>query len=123
MVRIKVGNQELELADTLRVVYSLKDITGAKNMRDALASIAQLDLDGQLDLLYVAYKARAGVNAMSKENFVGLVLDNLGVFAVTNAVEKLADGLMYAGLSTEEVAEKKLRMEEAGATSSVTDID
>lgn len=92
-------------------------------MREALASIAQLDLDGQLDLLYVAYKAHAGVNAMSKEDFVGLVLDNLGVFAVTNAVEKLADGLMYAGLSTEEIAEKKLRMEEAGATSSVTDID
>ena len=30
MVRIKVGNQELELADTLRVIYSLKDITGGK---------------------------------------------------------------------------------------------
>ena len=38
MLQVKIAGKHYELADTLRVVYSLKDITGAKSMQDALQS-------------------------------------------------------------------------------------
>lgn len=119
-----IGGKTYEFADTLRVVYALKDITGAKSLKEALESIAHLDIDGQLRLLYVAHKVAAKEAACAQEDFVNEVLDNMGVLAVTDLVSKLADGLMYSGMSPDKVEAKKLEVTETlkthGATSSVT---
>lgn len=124
MLQQKIGNKTYEFADTLRVVYALKDITGAKSLKEALESITRLDVDGQLQLLYVAHKVAAKEAACTQEAFVNEVLDNMGVFAITDLVNNLANGLMYAGMSPDKVEAKKLEvatmLKTAGATSSAT---
>ena len=124
MLQVKIAGKHYELADTLRVVYSLKDITGAKSMQEALSSLAKLDLDKQIKLLYAAYKAAKTNPAMSLDAFRDLLIDNCGVFAVTNMVNDLANGLLYSGLDTGEAESKKAAIVEAlkaGVTSSAMD--
>lgn len=110
---LRVGSKEYELATTLRVIYKLREIAGAKSLQEAVNSIQNLDLDSQLELLYAAHVATspAAMATTDKETFIGDILDNLGVFAVTNVINELADGLLYSGLAPEEVESKKAQVE------------
>lgn len=128
MVQLKMNGKTYELATSLRVVYALKDLTKAKTLQEAINSIGQLDMDGQLELLFAAYKAGGGKNdnTITKEEFMDTLIDTQGVFAIADTVNKIADGLLYSGMTPEEVALKKAEMEkqiQAGAASSgkVTD--
>ena len=130
MLQLTLGTRSYGLATSLRVVYALRDISHANDLQEAIASISKLDLDGQCSLLYAAYKAGDGKNdtTMTKEAFVDAILDNLGIFAISDAINKLTEGLLYSGLSPEEVSTKKAQMtevvmdsKEAGTTSSVKD--
>ena len=127
MLNRVIGNKNYEFADTLRVVYQLREVTGAQNLRDALQSIAHLDIDGQIQLLYISHKVAAKDKAPTQEEFTDILLDNLGMLAITDLVSELADHLMYSGMSPEKIDAKKAEVAEAmktaGAASSVTDID
>ena len=126
MVHVEIAGKNYELADTLRVVYAIKDITGAKNLREALQSLTALDVDDQIKLLYAAYKANKNNPAMSQEEFKDLILDNCGVFAIMDMVNDLANGLMYSGLTPEVAESKKAQIAEAtkaGVTSFATDTE
>lgn len=124
MVQLEMDGKVYDLATTLRVVYSLKDITKAKSLQESVNSISKLDLDGQIDLIYAAYKAGGGKNdvTITRTNFMDMILDTQGILAISNIVNKLADGLLYSGLSQEEAAAKKMEVEkqvqQAGAASS-----
>ena len=128
---LHLKDKDYELSTSLRVVYALRDITNAKSLQEAIGSISRLDLDGQLELLYAAYKAGEGKNgaAVTKTEFINDILDSLGIFAIADAINQLTDGLLYAGLSPEEVAAKKAAVEATmlvtatGATSSAEDIN
>ena len=133
MVQITMNGKTYELASTIRVVYALKDINKSKTLQDALRSIGQLGLDGQIELMYAAYKAGKPADpVLSKEEFIDMVLDTQGVYAVAETVRKLTDELMYSGMTPEEAAAKKMEVEkqvleaqaqQAGATSSAKDSD
>lgn len=124
MVELRIDNEKLSLATTLRVAYSLRDITGAKNLQEAIASIAHMDSEQQLELLYASYKAANKEAAMPKGEFIDKVLDNVGIFALADAINAIAEGLLYSGLSKEEVESKKAMVEKTvGAASSAKDTD
>lgn len=126
MQKIIVDGKSYELADTMRVLYELRDITKAKNIREAMSSLTSLDVDGQIKLLYIAYKIKAKDAAMSEEDFTNMLLDNCGVFVIVDAASNLIEALMYSGMSPEEVESKKMQVVEAqkvGTTSSATDIE
>lgn len=131
-MKLHIKDKDYELSTSLRVVYALRDIAHANSLQEAIGSISKLDLDGQLELLYAAHKAAMGKDGVcvSKETFIDDILDNLGIFAITNAINVLADGLLYSGLSEEEIASKKAQVEAAmptmtaiGAPSSAEDIN
>lgn len=121
-MKLHIKDKDYELSTSLRVVYALRDISHADSLQEAIGSISKLDLDGQLELLYAAYKAANSKNAncVSKADFIDDVLDNLGIFAITNAINALADGLLYSGLSKEEIESKKAAVEATVATATAT---
>ena len=121
-MKLHIKDKDYELSTALRVVYALRDISHANSLQEAIGSISKLDLDGQLELLYAAYKAANSKNAdcVSKADFIDEVLDNLGIFAITNAINALADGLLYSGLSEEEIESKKAAVEATVATATAT---
>lgn len=131
-MKLQLGDKTCHCATTLRVAYAMKDLKHADSLQEALKRIGQLDTDGQIELLYVAYKcSKENGTLMSFEEFRDAVLDNLGVYALGVAIQELSEGLMYAGLPAEEVEAKKKLTEEimaqqlatAGATSSVEDTE
>ena len=125
-IKLQIGNENFELAANLRVIYSLREITGAKNIREALKNLTSLDLEDQIQLLYAAYQANNKDTTISAKEFEDKVIDNLGIFAIADVIEKLADNLMYAGLSKEQVEEKKSKLEkmsQPGETSSDSVLD
>ena len=121
-MKLHIKDKDYELSTSLRVVYALRDISHANSLQEAIGSISKLDLDGQLELLYAAYKAanNRNANCVSKADFIDDVLDNLGIFAITNAINTLADGLLYSGLSKEEIESKKAAVEATVATATAT---
>ena len=121
-MKLHIKDKDYELSTSLRVVYALRDISHADSLQEAIGSISKLDLDGQLELLYAAYKAANSKNAdcVSKNDFIDNLLDNLGIFAITNAINTLADGLLYSGLSQEEIESKKAAVEATVATATAT---
>lgn len=129
-MKLHIKDKDYELSTSLRVVYALRDIAHAESLQEAIGSISKLDLDGQLELLYAAYKAanRTSSDCLSKGEFTDEVIDNFGIFAITNAINELTDGLLYSGLSQEEIESKKAKTEAAiaavaaaGVSSSVED--
>lgn len=119
---LHIKGKDYELATSLRVVYALRDISHAKNLQEAIGSISKLDLDGQLELLYASYKAANSkcADCMNRADFIDMLLDNLGIFAISNYINLLADGLLYSGLSQEEIESKKAAVEAAVATATAT---
>ena len=112
MVKVTLGGTEFEFATNLRVVLSLKELTGAKTLQEAMHSISNLDLDGQINLMYASYKAAKPVKLLSKEDFTDLILDDTGIYVLGDVIGKITDGLLYTGLSPEEAALKKAQTEE-----------
>lgn len=127
MIILKINDTEYELSTALRVVYELRTISGAKSLQDAVRSIEKLDIDGQLALIYAAYKAANNnkTDMLGKDAFTDLLLDTQGIMSIAEIVNKLADGLMYSGLSPEETVSKKAMVEKEllGATSSAKATD
>lgn len=125
MVKMKLGSQTIELATTLRVAFEMQKITGAKSVQAALNDMQSLGLEGQLSLMYAAYKAaNRNVQIMSENDFKDKIQDNCGILTIAEVVNQITDGLLYAGMSPEEAAAKKIETEKlAGATSSVKDIE
>lgn len=123
-MRLRIKDKDYELSTSLRVVYALRDISHANSLQEAIGAISKLDLDGQLELLYAAYKAANSKNTdcVSKSDFIDEVIDNLGIFAITNAINALADGLLYSGLSPEEIESKKAAVEATVATATATGV-
>ena len=83
-------------------------------------------MEDQIQLLYAAYKANNKDTTISAKEFEDKVIDNLGIFAIADVIEKLADNLMYARLSNELVEEKKTKLEtmsQHGETSSDSVLD
>lgn len=120
-MKLHVKDKEYELSTSLRVVYALRDISKAQSLQEAIGSISKLDLDGQLELLYAAYKAaNRNTDCMCKSAFMDELIDNFGIFAITNAINELTDGLLYSGLSEEEIASKKTQVEATVATAAAT---
>lgn len=112
-MQLTLNNQIYYCATTLRVVYSLKESKGLKSFQEALNTLSKLDSDEQLDLLYTAYKCdKRNGECLDKDTFIDLILDECGVFKLTNIVEELIDGLLYSGLSQEETQEKKAKIQE-----------
>lgn len=121
-MKLCVKDKTYDLSTSLRVVYALRDISHANSLQEAVGSISKLDLDGQLELLYAAYKAANSKNndCVPKDVFIDELLDNLGIFAITNAINTLADGLLYSGLSKEEIESKKAAVEATLAKATAT---
>jgi hypothetical protein len=126
MIEYKIAGKPYEFADTLRVAYELRNVTGANGIQEALNAVRNLGFDGQLDLLYASYKVANKEKAMSRDEFYDFLLDNAGVMIIGDIASKIIDSLVYNGLAPEEAEIKKKQAAEAmkvGAASSAADIE
>ena len=101
MITKQIGSETMEFSDTLKVAYNLREPFEVKTLQEVLSRFSHMTFEDQLTLIYTSYRA-ATPNAKSYKEFEDLLLNNLGVVALTNLAIKNADGLVYGGMSEEE---------------------
>lgn len=120
-MELKLGNRTCYCATTLRVVYSIQKEKNFKTFQETLNSLNQLDTDEQINLIYTAYKCdKNNTEFLDKETFINELLDNCGVYKLTEISTTIVEGLLFSGLSTEEIESKKVEIQkiQAGMISS-----
>ena len=121
-----LGNQTCYCATTLRVVYFIQKEKGHSTFQETLNSLNQLTTDDQINLIYTAYKCdKNNKEFLDKETFTDMLLDSCGVYKLTEIATEIVDGLLFSGLSTEEIASKKVEIQKilAGMNSSSEQVD
>lgn len=112
MLQRRIGDTNVCFATNLRVAFKLKELTRAKTLQETVSNISKLDFDGKLQLLYAAYIAVPENAPMSFDAFQNLIGENLGIYAIADLINEVADGLLYAGLDDDTKSAKKKEAEE-----------
>lgn len=120
-MEIKLDNRTYYCATSLRVIYALQKEKKFNSFQETLNSLNKLDSDDQINLIYTAYKCDSNnTEFLDKETFINTLLDNCGVYKLTNIATEIVEGLLFSGLSTEEIDSKKAEIQKilAGTISS-----
>ncbi len=112
-VTIRVKDQEVKLASTLRVAFNVQSKFGHKPYMEIFAGINDLGVDKQITILYEAYKVanRDEDTKLSEVEFLNEVLDNIGAVELTLLLSELVNSIMYANLTPEDVQRKKEKIQ------------
>lgn len=112
-VTIRVKDQEVKLASTLRVAFNVQSKFGHKPYMEIFAGINDLGVDKQITILYEAYKVanRDEETKLSEVEFLNEVLDNIGAVELTLLLSELVNSIMYANLTPEDVQRKKEKIQ------------
>ena len=112
-VTIRVKDQEVKLASTLRVAFNVQSKFGHKPYMEIFAGINDLGVDKQITILYEAYKVanRDEETKLSEVEFLNEILDNIGAVELTLLLTELVNSIMYANLTPEDVQRKKEKIQ------------
>lgn len=112
-VTIRVKDQEVKLASTLRVAFNVQSKFGHKPYMEIFAGINDLGVDKQITILYEAYKVanRDEETKLSEVEFLNEILDNIGAVELTLLLSELVNSIMYANLTPEDVQRKKEKIQ------------
>lgn len=112
-VTIRVKDQEVKLASTLRVAFNVQSKFGHKPYMEIFAGINDLGVDKQITILYEAYKVanRDEETKLSEVEFLNEILDNMGAVELTLLLTELVNSIMYANLTPEDVQRKKEKIQ------------
>ena len=120
-MEIKLDNRTDYCATALRVIYALQKEKKFNSFQETFNSLNYLDSYDQINLIYTAYKCDSNnTEFLDKEAFINTLLDNCGVYKLTNIATEIVEGLLFSGLSTEEIDSKKVEIQKilAGTISS-----
>jgi len=112
-ITIRVKDQEVKLASTLRVAFNVQSKFGHKPYMEIFAGINDLGVDKQITILYEAYKVanRDEETKLSEVEFLNEILDNIGAVELTLLLSELVNSIMYANLTPEDVQRKKEKIQ------------
>lgn len=112
-ITIRVKDQEVKLASTLRVAFNVQSKFGHKPYMEIFAGINDLGVDKQITILYEAYKVanRDEETKLSEVEFLNEILDNMGAVELTLLLTELVNSIMYANLTPEDVQRKKEKIQ------------
>lgn len=96
-----IGEKELEFNVKLGTTVKIKKAFN-KGFNDVLRSLDKLDIDELIKLLYCGLSEEQ----ISKEGFVELCYDNLGMMELYELVQDFIKKIQYPGLSIEEIDKK-----------------
>lgn len=91
-INVKIGEKEYTLATTLRVAYILQGMNNHKSYLDIFKEIDKLPLEKQIEFMYAAYTV-ATPEAISKDEFLNICLDNLNLSDVMKYIKDIISGI------------------------------
>jgi hypothetical protein len=97
---------EYDISTKLDVAFAIQKAYDHEPYLQVLGSVDQMDLEEQIKLLYTAFNYRNPGVCTLKE-FSDDFIDTGNVELLIEKIGELTEGVMYHGLSPEQIAEKK----------------
>lgn len=97
----------LKFSTNFGVLYELKNIKGHKTLNETYKSLETDDVENILCVMRISYNKANKVN-LSEDEFVSFLDErNIGFMKLAEYYGKLVEGIMFNGLSEEEIASRK----------------
>ena len=98
----------VQFSDTLEVLFTLRQSRGCKTIQETYKILENTDMDTVLEVLLASYNAAHRDHKVSLDQFVQILAENkIGFVKLTDAYAKVVEALMFNGMSSEEIAERK----------------
>lgn len=110
-ITIKINGQEYPVCTTLRAAKQIQASFGHKPYMDLFKGFASMSIEDQIKILYTPFNL-ANPGVMSLAQFTDYVLDTWGVYEIIDKTSDIIDAITTGGLTEEEVAEKKAKLEQ-----------
>lgn len=107
MAMVEINGSEYPLSTKLRVAYALQEKNNHKPYISLFEGIDEMPIEKQIQMIYISFQLANPEASISEKDFLNYFLDNYGVQYIMNLVKEIIEGVMYNGLSPEEIAAKK----------------
>lgn len=115
MAKLKLQGEEFELCCKLRVAFLIQKANNHKPYAEVFAGISTMTLEKQIETIYIAFKEQNPEKALelSGSKFQEVLLDESNLSYVLEALTGIIEGIMYHGMTEEEIETKKAKDQEA----------
>ena len=115
MITITLNDNKYQLSDKLRVAFKFQEVNNHKPYMQLFDGMADMPIEKQIQLIWVAFEmANPGTasfenpsKAMQWPEFRDYCLDNINLNDIMEIIQGIIEGIMYKGLSPDEIAKKK----------------
>jgi hypothetical protein len=114
-ITIKINGQDYPVNTSLRAAKQIPATFGHKPYMDLFRGFASMSIEDQIKILYTPFNL-ANPNVMSLAQFTDYILDTWGIYEIIDKTSDIIDAITAGGLSEEEVAEKKAKLEQRANT-------
>jgi hypothetical protein len=114
-ITIKINGQDYPVNTSLRAAKQIQATFGHKPYMDLFRGFASMSIEDQIKILYTPFNL-ANPNVMSLAQFTDYILDTWGIYEIIDKTSDIIDAITAGGLSEEEVAEKKAKLEQRANT-------
>lgn len=104
MLKVK----EIEFADSLGVMYDLKDAHNLKTLDETNKLLSQTDVDTVVEVLMVSYNRAHPDKKLNQSEFVDLMEKNeIGFIKMVGIFKDVIEHLMFSGMTPQEIEDQK----------------
>lgn len=130
MPQIKFQGEQYELSTKLRVAFLVQKAHQNKPYTDVFSQVGTMAIEKQIEILWLAFREANSeyilANNITAAKFMDNLLDESNLTYILEALTEVIEGIMFYGMSEEEVEEKKrqsLEEERRGQMSSGSGIE
>lgn len=110
MSKIKFQGEEYELSSKLKVAFLIQKAFNHKPYTEVFREVGTLGIDRQIEIIWLAFKEENPEVAigLSLTKFQEGLFEESNVTYIYEALTGVIEGIMYHGMSEEEIEEKKM---------------
>lgn len=111
MATLKFQGEEVELSTKLRVAFKIEKAHNHKPYMEVFKNVGTLSLEKQIEILWLAFKEENPEKALvlNIAKFQDELLDTSNLSYILEALTGVIEGIMYHGMTEEEIEEKKMQ--------------
>ena len=108
MVEIK----NIHFATSIAVLFALKEARGHKTLQETYADIGRMtSFEDMLEFLRISYEKGENKKVDSEEFIELIAVSGIGFLKVTTIFNQVIEGILYGGMSQEEVESSKKQLQ------------
>lgn len=104
---------DMEFATSIGVLFALKESYGYRTLQETYKVLETESMDTMFDILRISYNKQNKTNYSLDQFLEEMSARGVGFMVLTDIFQKVVEGVMFDGLTPEQVIEKKKFLEQA----------